>query len=88
MQDKCLCRFVSYDTTCTFHMIRQYLIWRDKLLRTKEVFPTSLHEDDVLGTSCNQAKHTAVHVFPGQKMPTAKATFSQPDIIIYVNEKD
>ena len=27
--------------------------------------------DVVLGKSCSQAKHTAMHVLPGQKMPTA-----------------
>ena len=50
----------------------------------------------VLGKSCSQAKHTAMHVLPGQKMPPqvlswqqmAKATFSQPYITIYVYEKD
>ena len=41
--------------------------------------------DVVLGKSCSQAKHTAAHVLPGQKMPPQvlpgqqmpKATFSQ-----------
>ena len=40
----------------------------------------------VIGKSCSQAKHTAVHVLPGQKKPLQvlprqqmpKATFSQP----------
>ena len=53
------------------------------------------HYHIVLGKSCSQAKHTAVHVLPGQKMPLQvlprqqmpKATFSQPYITIYVPKK-
>ena len=50
----------------------------------------------VLGKSCSQAKHTAAHALPGQKMPLQvwprqqmpKAIFSQPYITIYVYEKN
>ena len=50
----------------------------------------------VLGISCNQAKHTTVHVLPRQKMPPQvlpkqqmpKATLSHPYITISVYEKD
>ena len=46
----------------------------------------SVTYDVVLGKSCCQSKHTAVHVLPRQKMPPQvlprqqmpKATFSQP----------